>query len=71
MAKIRRSALPHSIDDGKKVVLRPGVVLFGESLDDLVVKEVDSILQRADLFFVVGTSSAVYPAAGYAERAFR
>ncbi|KAF4619135.1 hypothetical protein D9613_005564 [Agrocybe pediades] len=43
---------------------RPGVVWFGERpfhLDDI-----DKLVEKADLCVVVGTSSTVYPAAGYA-----
>jgi NAD-dependent deacetylase len=49
--------------------LRPDVVWFGE-----VPYEMDRILlelQRADLFVSVGTSGAVYPAAGFVQYAAR
>ena len=45
-------------------VIRPDVVLFEESLDDMVIaKSVDAIM-RADVLIVGGTSLNVYPAAG-------
>jgi len=48
--------------------LRPGVVWFGEMLDAEVV---DACLEatRCDVFFTIGTSALVYPAAGLVDRA--
>ena len=48
--------------------LRPGVVWFGEALDADVV---DACLDatRCDVFFTIGTSAVVYPAAGLVDRA--
>ncbi|KAF9534395.1 DHS-like NAD/FAD-binding domain-containing protein [Crepidotus variabilis] len=43
---------------------RPGVVWFGEEPHKLA--EVDEIVKSADFCLVIGTSSSVYPAAGYA-----
>jgi len=43
---------------------RPGVVWFGETPHQLGV--LDRLVRKADLCIVVGTSSTVYPAAGYA-----
>jgi NAD-dependent deacetylase len=43
---------------------RPDVVLFGEMLPDGVFERAEEAASRADLFFVVGTSAVVYPAAG-------
>ncbi|KAH8113440.1 DHS-like NAD/FAD-binding domain-containing protein [Phellopilus nigrolimitatus] len=43
---------------------RPGIVWFGEEPCHLEI--IDELVQRADLCLVVGTSSTVYPAAGYA-----
>ncbi|GJE97569.1 NAD-dependent protein deacylase-like protein [Phanerochaete sordida] len=45
-------------------LLRPGVVWFGEQ--PLHMDEIDEAVAAADLCLVVGTSSTVYPAAGYA-----
>ncbi len=44
---------------------RPDIVWFGESLDEDVVDEVHQALASCDVFLAVGTSGAVYPAAGY------
>jgi NAD-dependent deacetylase len=48
--------------------LRPGVVWFGEVLDADVV---DRCLEatRCDVFFTIGTSAMVYPAAGFLDQA--
>jgi NAD-dependent deacetylase len=42
---------------------RPGVVWFGEGIDRAVMTQSERAA-RCDLFFVIGTASAVYPAAG-------
>ncbi|KAF8072976.1 sirt5 [Scenedesmus sp. PABB004] len=55
--------LPH---DGEGRLLRPGVVWFEEPLDDRVLDAVEEALDGADLLLVVGTSSVVWPAAGFA-----
>ncbi|KAK7035745.1 hypothetical protein R3P38DRAFT_3311737 [Favolaschia claudopus] len=47
-----------------KALGRPGVVWFGER--PKYMKEIDQLVETADLCLVVGTSSTVYPAAGYA-----
>lgn len=44
-------------------LLRPGVVWFGETPHHM--DEIQEIIDQADLGLVVGTSSTVYPAAGY------
>jgi NAD-dependent deacetylase sirtuin 5 len=54
----------------KSQLLRPGVVWFGESLPTDVLSSVDDFIdapERIDLMLVIGTSSVVYPAAGYTE----
>jgi len=43
---------------------RPDVVLFGETLPEGVFERAEEAAARADLFFVIGTSAVVYPAAG-------
>ena len=43
---------------------RPDVVLFGEMLPDGVFERAEEAASHADLFFVIGTSAVVYPAAG-------
>lgn len=42
---------------------RPDVVLFGELLHEGVFDRAEEAAARADLFFVIGTSAVVYPAA--------
>ena len=49
-------------------LLRPGVVWFGEALPAKTMNEIDAFIKQADkidLILVIGTSSQVYPAAGY------
>jgi NAD-dependent deacetylase len=43
---------------------RPGVVWFGETLPQGVWLRAEGAVRRADVFFVIGTSAVVYPAAG-------
>ncbi|MBS6180062.1 NAD-dependent protein deacylase [[Clostridium] innocuum] len=45
-------------------ILKPDVVLYGESLDMHVMEEAISYLSQADVLLVGGTSLVVYPAAG-------
>ena len=47
--------------------LRPHVVWFGEM--PLSLDAIDRALRRADLFVAIGTSGAVYPAAGFVAEA--
>ncbi|KAI1121966.1 histidine phosphatase superfamily [Nemania abortiva] len=65
--KIELHALPHC-PNCKTGLLRPGVVWFEEALDSDMLNEIDEWIarDRIDLMIVVGTSSAVFPAAGYA-----
>ncbi|KAF9653610.1 DHS-like NAD/FAD-binding domain-containing protein [Thelephora ganbajun] len=58
------SDLPRCTQPDCGGLLRPGVVWFEEIPHHL--QEIDEIVQKADLAIVVGTSSTVYPAAGYA-----
>jgi NAD-dependent deacetylase len=39
------------------------VVLFGEIVPEAVFERAEAAASRADLFFVIGTSAVVYPAA--------
>jgi len=43
---------------------RPGVVWFGESLPQGIWEQAVKATKAADLFFVIGTSAVVHPAAG-------
>ncbi|WOO85333.1 NAD-dependent protein deacylase [Vanrija pseudolonga] len=67
--KIATSELPHCSACGG--IQRPGVVWFGENLDSRMLREVDAWIDAkpVDIVLVIGTSSVVYPAAGYADRA--
>lgn len=40
--------------------------LLSQNLDDSVLDSIDDVLDNTDLLLIVGTSSVVYPAAGYA-----
>ncbi len=48
-------------------LVRPDIVWFGEM--PYGMDQIDSALQRADLFVSIGTSGAVYPAAGFVQTA--
>jgi NAD-dependent deacetylase len=50
-------------DCGRAGGLRPHIVWFGEM--PLQLDDIDRALRRADLFAAIGTSGAVYPAAGF------
>ncbi|BEJ11545.1 hypothetical protein CspHIS471_0200050 [Cutaneotrichosporon sp. HIS471] len=67
---IPESELPHC-PKCKTGLMRPGVVWFGEQLDHNMLAGVDAWINSkpVDIVLVVGTSSVVYPAAGYAELA--
>jgi len=51
--------------------VRPGVVWFGEMLPVAALTAAEQLAERCDVMLVVGTSGAVYPAAGLAGRARR
>ena len=44
-------------------LIRPDVVWFGEMLPQDVIQQSFEITQKADIFFSIGTSSIVHPAA--------
>lgn len=52
---------------GRDGVLRPHVVWFGEM--PLAMDAIGRALRRSDLFVAIGTSGAVYPAAGFVAEA--
>ena len=71
--KISPEELPHC-PKCQTGLLRPGVVWFGESLPEDVIESIDDWIgsaRKIDLMLVIGTSSKVYPAAGYTEIARR
>ncbi len=45
-------------------LLRPGLVWFGEPLPENALSSAEDAVRGADLVLVIGTSAAVYPAAG-------
>jgi NAD-dependent deacetylase len=51
-------------------LIRPGVVWFGESLDPGVVDRATAAAD-CDIFFTIGTSAIVYPAASFVDHARR
>ncbi len=54
---------------GRAGTMRPHVVWFGET--PLFMEEIHAALTTADLFVAIGTSGAVYPAAGFVSLARR
>lgn len=64
--------LPHC-PKCKTGLLRPGVVWFGEPLDNEMLGATDEWIASApvDVMLVVGTAAVVYPAAGYTQKAKR
>ncbi|KAI0049884.1 DHS-like NAD/FAD-binding domain-containing protein [Auriscalpium vulgare] len=65
---IPRAELPRCAEAGCGGLLRPGVVWFGEGVP--LLDDIEAMIAReCDLFCVVGTSSEVYPAAGFADTA--
>ena len=60
---------PHCGDCGNLV--RPGVVWFGEMLPFTALQAAEEAARDCELMLVVGTSGAVYPAAGLAHTARR
>ena len=56
--KLAGEEIPHCACGG---VIKPDVVFFGENVKYLA--ESEHLASRADLFFVIGTSCVVYPAA--------
>lgn len=45
-------------------IIKPDVVLYEESLDDKVLTEAVSLISKAEVLIIGGTSLSVYPAAG-------
>ncbi len=67
--QMKAEDVPHKpeICDKCSANVRPDVVLFGETLPFGVFQKAERRARECDLFFVVGTSALVYPAAGLAE----
>ena len=49
----------------KTTRIRPDIVWFGENLDRKNITNAQKAVESCDLCFVIGTSSQVYPAAGF------
>ena len=56
---------------GYDQVIRPDIVWFGEGLNADNIRRAENAVANCDLCFVIGTSSVVYPAAGFTESALR
>ncbi|EDO47362.1 predicted protein [Nematostella vectensis] len=65
-AKIPLTELPRCVRPECDALVRPHVVWFGEALDPVVLQQIEKVLGECDFCFIVGTSSVVYPAAGFA-----
>lgn len=65
LKSIPKRQLPRCTRSECNGLLRPGVVWFGESIPEL--DRIQSLISRCDLILVLGTSSTVYPAAGFAD----
>ena len=46
-------------------MIRPGVVWFDEQLPEKALRVTERALENCDLYFSIGTSAVVYPAAGF------
>jgi NAD-dependent deacetylase len=57
------SGVPHC--DACGGIVRPDVVLYEEPLDGAVMEKAAAEIARADMLLIMGTSLAVYPAAGF------
>ena len=60
-----KKGVPRCEDKKCNGIIKPDVVLYGESLDDDVVSASIRALQEADMLIIGGTSLTVYPAAGF------
>lgn len=67
--QMKAEDVPHKpeICDECRAKVRPDVVLFGEMLPFEVFEKAEQKARDCELFFIVGTSALVYPAAGLAE----
>lgn len=71
LAKIEPEDLPKCRSCGG--LMRPGVVWFGEALDEQMLEDIDKWINAdiIDIVLVVGTAAVVWPAAGYIMKAMR
>lgn len=59
---VNSNGVPHCDCGG---IVKPDVVLYEESLDDMTVEKSIDAIANADMLIVAGTSLNVYPAAGF------
>ena len=69
MSRVEPGSPPRCAACGNLV--RPGVVWFGEMLPTEALSRAELLAQSCDVMLVIGTSGAVYPAAGLAHTARR
>lgn len=60
---LSQDGVPTCEADGE--IVRPGIVLYEESLNNDVISNSINAIEQADLMIVIGTSLIVYPAAGF------
>lgn len=60
---LQSSDIPYCAKDG--AIIKPYVVLYGEQLDNTAIEQAFSIISKADLLIVVGTSLTVHPASSF------
>ena len=60
-------AVAHASPHHPQGILRPHIVWFGEM--PLEMERIEAALEQCDLFVSIGTSGAVYPAAGFVQSA--
>lgn len=60
--------IPHCTCGG---IIRPGITLYEESLNEEVFTKAEELLEKADLIIVAGTSLVVYPAASLIKSQFK
>ena len=67
--QMKAEDVPHKpeICDECGTKVRPDVVLFGEMLPVETFRKAEQKAHECELFFIIGTSALVYPAAGLAE----
>lgn len=61
----QESPIPHCLHC--RGIMKPNVVLYGESLDGNVINDTIRAISQADCLIVCGTSLVVYPAASFIE----
>lgn len=60
---LSQDGVPKCEADGE--IVRPGIVLYEESLNNDVISNSINAIEQADLMIVIGTSLIVYPATGF------